>query len=308
VLVLEGAPGRWLVPGVEIVAQRGAGLGERLAAAFAANGVDADLRMVQSDCIVAEFEKACADKSLDAIVAGGGDGTISCAAGQLADTGRPFGVLPLGTLNHLARDAGIPTDLDEAVATIAAGHTRKIDVAEVNGRIFVNNSAIGLYPHMVRQREELQERLGRSKRLAMLSASLRTLRRFAQHRLTIDLGGLRAPLETPLLFIGNNVYETSLLALGQRKALDQGELCLYAPMVKGRLQFFSLGMRSLFGLSRQRDFASLTGIAEATVSSRRAALTVSLDGEATTIATPLRYRIRPAALDLIVPQPPAEER
>lgn len=294
--------------GGTLLGNRDQGLSERLAEAFAANRVDADVRLVQSDCIVEAFQEACADESLDAIVAGGGDGTISCAAGQLADSGRPFGVLPLGTLNHLARDAGIPADLDEAVATIAAGHTRKIDVAEVNGRVFVNNSAIGLYPHMVRQREQLQERLGRSKRLAMLSASLRTLRRFSQHRLTIDLGGLRAPLETPLLFVGNNVYETSLLALGQRKALDQGELCLYAPLVRGRLHFFSLGVRSLFGLSKQRDFASLTGIAEATVSSRRASLMVSLDGEAVTIATPLRYRIRPAALDLIVPAPPAEER
>jgi diacylglycerol kinase family enzyme len=215
-------------------------------------------------------------------------------------------VLPLGTLNHLARDVGIPNDLEGAIATIAAGNVRNIDVGEVNGRIFVNNSAIGLYPHMVRHREELQERLGRSKRLAMLTASLRTLQRFSQHRLTIDLGGLCAPIETPLLFIGNNVYETSLLTLGRRKALDGGELCVYAPLVRGRLHFLSLGLRSLFSRSRQRDFASLTGIAEATVRSRRAALTVALDGEAAILETPLRYRIRPGALRLIAPPPPEE--
>jgi diacylglycerol kinase family enzyme len=281
---------------------------ERLRAAFAAAGVEAQVRTVGGGRLAEEFRTAAEDSSLDAVVAGGGDGTVSCAAGALADADKPLGILPLGTLNHLARDAGIPTDLDGAVATISAGHVRRIDVAEVNGRVFVNNSAIGLYPHMVRRREEEQHRLGRSKRLAMVSASVHALWRFSRHRLTIDLGGVRAPLETPLLFVGNNVYETSLLTLGQRKALDQGELCLYAPLVRGRLRFLGLGLRSVIGLSRQRDFVSLVGLSEATVHSRRAALNVTLDGETQTIATPLRYRIRPGALRLIVPPPPEEER
>jgi diacylglycerol kinase family enzyme len=278
----------------------------RLTAAFATAGVEAEIRTVSGECMLEQFSAAAGDETLDAVVAGGGDGTVSCAAGALVDTGKPLGILPLGTLNHLARDAGIPTDLDAAVATIAAARVRPIDVAEVNGRVFVNNSAIGLYPRMVRDREQQQERLGRSKRLAMLSASLRTFSRFSRHRLRIELGGLSAPIETPLLFIGNNVYETSLLSLGRRSDLDQGELCLYAPLVRGRLRFLSLGLRSLFGLTRQRDFASLAGLSDVTVHSRRAVLTVSLDGEAVPIATPLRYRIRPAALRLIAP--PAEGR
>ena len=272
----------------------------RLRDAFKQVGLDADVRLVEGRCLLDEFRAAAESAAVEAVVAGGGDGTVSCAAGQLAGTGKPLGILPLGTLNHLARDAGIPSDLDGAAATIAAGHVRAIDVAEVNGRVFVNNSAIGLYPRMVRHREELRERLGRSKRLAMLSGSLRTLYHFRRHRLTIDLGGLHAPLTTPLLFVGNNVYETSLLTLGRRRALDQGELCLYAPLVRGRFHFLRLGLRGVIGLTKQRDFASLTGVAEATVHSRRGALTVSLDGEAATIATPLRYRIRPGALRLIV--------
>lgn len=278
----------------------------RLEAAFAVHGVEAEVRLVSGGELNGQFREAAEANGVDAVVAGGGDGTVSCAAGALAGTKRPLGILPLGTLNHLARDAGIPGGPEEAVATIAAGHVRAIDVAEVNGRIFVNNSAIGLYPRMVRHREEQQQRLGRSKRLAMLSASLAAFYRFSWYRLTIELGGLRAPLETPLLFVGNNRYETNLLTLGTRADLDQGELCLYAPLVRGRLRFVSLGLRSLFGLSRQRDFVSLTGLEEAIVHSRRPALNVSLDGEAATIATPLRYRIRPGALRLIVPAPASE--
>ena len=73
-------------------------------------------------------------------------------------------MLPLGTLNHFARDLGIPTDVDEAAKLIAAGKDRRVDVAEMNERIFINNSAIGLYPLMVRDRDLQQKLLGRSKR------------------------------------------------------------------------------------------------------------------------------------------------
>lgn len=277
-------------------------LAGEVADAFAAHRVEADVRLVGPDGLSAAFREAASAEGLDAVVAGGGDGTLSCAAGHLAGTGRPLGVLPLGTLNHFARDAGIPAALGEAVAAIAGGRVRSVDVAEANGRVFVNNSAIGLYPHMVRDREAQRQRLGRSKRFAMLSASLRTLRHFRRHRLTIDLGGLRAPLRTPLLFVGNNLYDTSLLSLGRRARIDGGELCIYAPEVRGRRHFVGLGLRSLFGLTRQRDFVSLTGIEEALVRSARPALHVSMDGETVVMETPIAYRIRPGALRLIVPE------
>jgi diacylglycerol kinase family enzyme len=86
------------------------------------------------------------EQELDALVVGGGDGSIRTVAHVLAGTGVPLGILPLGTLNHFARDLGIPTDLKETVALIAAGKTRSIDVGEVNGETFINNSSIGLYP------------------------------------------------------------------------------------------------------------------------------------------------------------------
>jgi diacylglycerol kinase family enzyme len=141
-------------------------------------------------------------------------------------------VLPLGTLNHFAKDAGIPLDLDEAVATIAAGNVRQVDVAEVNDRIFINNSSVGLYPMMVSSREAQQRQLGRSKRLAMLVASLRALRNFKRRHLSIRIAGREEMIETPLLFVGNNRYATSLTTLSGRARLDGGELCIYAPLAR----------------------------------------------------------------------------
>ncbi len=274
---------------------------ERIGAAFASQGVDADVRMLAPDGIVDAFREAAAAPGLDAVVAGGGDGTLSCAAGQLAGTGRAFGILPLGTLNHLARDAGIPAGLKDAVAVIAAGNIRDIDVAEVNKRVFVNNSSVGLYSDMVRLREADQARTGRGKRFAMLIASLASLRHFRRHRLWISAPGLEAPVRTPMLFVGNNRYQVSLFALGQRERLDQGQLCLYAVRATGRAHLFWAGVRGIFGrLDQQRDFITAF-VNEAEISSDRPVLTLSADGETVRMETPLRYRIRPKALKLIVP-------
>jgi diacylglycerol kinase family enzyme len=275
---------------------------ERIVEAFRAAGVDADVRMTESADIYDALAEAAAAPGLDAVVAGGGDGTLSCAAGHLAGTGRPLGVLPLGTLNHLARDAGIPTGVEEAAKVVAAGHVQEMDVAEVNGRVFVNNSAVGLYPDMVLLRELEQEKRGRSKRMAMLRASITSLRHFRRHRLWISAPGLEAPIRTPLLFVGNNRYQVNLFGLGRRERLDEGELCLYAIRAKSRLHLFWAGIRGIFGkLDQQRDFITAY-VTEAEISTDRPTLALSVDGETERMETPLRYRIRPKALRLIVPE------
>ena len=296
---------------VRVVANRSGGTlkdaegdpAEQLHAAFAAAGVDADIRLTEPDDLSDALREGAHAPGLDALVAGGGDGTLSCAAGHLAGTGRPLGILPLGTLNHLARDAGIPSDIEAAAAVIAAGHIRAIDLAEVNGRVFVNNSSVGLYPDMVRLREAEQERKGRSKRLAMLSASLATLRHFRRHRLWVAAEGQAERVHTPLLFVGNNRYQVNLFSLGERETLDDGELCLYAIHAGSRLGMVWAGIRGIFGrLDQQRDF--LTAYAsELEVSSDQTQLTIAVDGETVRMETPLRYRIRPKALNLIVPAP-----
>lgn len=273
---------------------------EAISDAFGRLGVEAEMALHAPDAIAKAFAEAAAAPKLDAVVAAGGDGTVSCAAAALAGGSRPLGIIPLGTLNHLARDAGIPFALEAAAEVVAAGTARPIDLAEVNGHVFVNNSAVGLYPDMVRFRDE-QEALGRSRRLAMLAASLRALRTFRRRRLWISAPGIEAPIRTPLLFVGNNRYQVNLLALGRREALDRGELCLYGVRAHSRAHLIWAGIRGIFGkLDQQRDFVTLYA-GEAEISSDRAALTLSADGETLTLATPLRYRIRPGALRLIVP-------
>ena len=142
--------------------------------AFKAAKIDARVEMIDGG----DYEVRCraiAKRGDELLVVGGGDGSISAAASALAGSKTALGILPLGTLNHFARDLGLPTDIGEAAQLIARKPLRRVDVAEMNDRIFINNSAIGLYPLMVIDRDEQRKRLGRSKRLAMVVASIRTL-------------------------------------------------------------------------------------------------------------------------------------
>jgi diacylglycerol kinase family enzyme len=292
---------------IRVIINRGGGsFGEDSAAKleplFAAHGIEAKILAVEPGELDRHCTEAAAAHGVDALVAAGGDGTISTAAAAVAGTEMPLGILPLGTLNHFARDAGIPLDLEAAVAAIAGGRTRQVDVAEVNGRVFVNNSAVGLYPELVREREAQQRSMGRSKRVAMLVAGVRALWRFSRRRLTIRIEGREAPIETPLLFVGNNRYQITPFALGKREAIDRGELCLFAPLARTPLHFLSISLRAVFGREEeQSDFVTLEGVKAAEINSPRPALMVATDGEARPMKTPLRYRIRAGALKLIVP-------
>jgi len=292
---------------IRVIMNRGGGsfaddAAERLAPLFEARGIDARIVAVEPGDLDRHCGEVAEEAGVDALVAAGGDGTIGTAAAAVAGTGMPLGILPMGTLNHFAKDAGIPLDLEEAVAVVAGGTTRQVDVAEVNGRVFINNSAVGLYPELVREREAQQERLGRSKQFAMVVAALRTMWRFSRHRLTIRIEGREAPIETALLFVGNNRYTMSPFSLGTREAIDRGELCIYAPLARTAPRFLSVSLRAIFGREReQEDFVTLDGVRAAEIGSRYTRLMVATDGEAQRMETPLKYRIRAGALKLLVP-------
>jgi diacylglycerol kinase family enzyme len=276
-------------------------LPERLSGLFRARGIDAHVQLARPGALAEQFRSAAAARP-DVLVAVGGDGTVSCGADAAVKAGITLGVIPRGTFNHFARDARIPIALEAAVDTISAGRVQAVDVAELNGRVFINNSAIGLYPMMVQDREAQRHRLGRSKRVAMIVACLRAFRHFHRHRLAVRIEGREAPISTPLMFVGNNRYETALLTMGRRARLDEGVLSIRALLVESPLHLLGLALRGLFwGFDQQRDFANLDSAREAVILSLQPALRVSLDGETHLFETPLRYRILPRALHLLVP-------
>ena len=242
----------------------------KIAELFAAEG--AQIRIVHPDdqTNLSALARAVADDSEPVVVAGGGDGTISAVAAALADTCKTLGVLPLGTLNHFAKDLGIPLDLPGAVKTIVHGSTAVIDLGEVNGRIFINNSSLGLYPSMVANREAQQEQLTRGKWPAVFWAVLRALRRFPFLHLHLTFEGKQITRTTAFLFVGNNEYEMAGFKLGARACLNAGKLGLYLTHRTGRFGLFRLAFRALIGRLKQADDFESFCVEEATIETRRA--------------------------------------
>src|SRR3712207_2666906 len=144
----------------------------RVREAFAAAGAEAQIEHPSERQDLSAVIERAARGDGEVVVAGGGDGTVSAVASALAGSGKTLGVLPLGTLNHFAKDLAIPLDLGAAVETIVRGRVAEVDVGEVNGRVFINNSSLGLYPQIVAHRQEQQEQLARGKWAAFAWATL----------------------------------------------------------------------------------------------------------------------------------------
>jgi diacylglycerol kinase family enzyme len=275
---------------------------ERVTAAFARTTLEFQVRPVEARAL-AEALRAAAASGADLVVLGGGDGTLGMGAQALAGSGKALGILPLGTLNHFAQDLGIPRELDEAVRTIDRGHVREVDVGEANGRVFLNNCSIGLYPHLVRGREELRHRFGGSKWLAMFRAALDVFRRFPLVHVTLRIEDRESAFATPFVFLGNNRYDMRLFALGRRSRVDGGELGVYFSRNRGRLGLLRLTLLGLLGrLEQDRDFSAFA-VPGVEVDTRRGRLRVALDGELTALVPPLRCRSRPRALRVVAPPP-----
>ena len=275
----------------------------RLRSSFAAGGLSADVEIVDGDRLRKAGERALARAKageIAGVLVGGGDGSVRTLAGILAGTGIPLGVLPLGTLNHFARDLGIAPSLEAAIAVIAAGDVRSVDVAEVNGEIFINNSSIGLYPYMVLDRERRRHLHGSAKWPAMALAAWRTLRHLPVRRLKICAEGWTEPCRTPCAFIGNNEYSLAVPSLGRRARLDAGTLCFYVARSQGRGPLVRLALRSMLGLARSAELRTFSA-STAEIISRTSRLPVALDGEVKMLRPPLHYRTRPGALRVFAP-------
>ena len=268
---------------------------------FAENGIEANIVLARSGNEIVELARRSVTGEAETIVAGGGDGTVNAVAAAVAGTNKTLGVLPLGTLNHFARDLGIPLDLKGAAQAIISGHAIMIDVGEVNERIFVNNSSLGLYPHIVKHRETIQ-RLGHAKWPAAVWATLTVLRRYPFLEVRLSADGKEFRTRTPFVFIGNNRYEMESFNIGRRARLDAGELSLYVTHHTGRLGLVRLALRALFKRLRKSEDFIATTFNEVWVETRHRRMRVATDGEVTVLETPLHYRVRAGALRVIVPE------
>ncbi|MGE5729443.1 MAG: diacylglycerol/lipid kinase family protein [Gemmatimonas sp.] len=275
---------------------------QEVTALFRAGGMLADIRLARTGADIDRLLREAVRERPRLLVAAGGDGTISTAAAALAGTDITLGVLPFGTLNHFAKDLGIPLELEASVTNIVQDNVIAVDVGEVNGHIFINNSSLGLYPDMVRDRERQQSRLGRGKWRSFLWASLSVLRRFPFLIVRIEVESETRGFVTPLVFIGNNEYRMEGFNIGARESLERGVLSVYIVKKQGRAALVRLSLAALLGrLEQERDFEALTAT-EMLIETPRSRLLVATDGEVQPMSSPLHYRIRPRCLRVIVPR------
>jgi diacylglycerol kinase family enzyme len=271
----------------------------QVAAAFAAVGLTVTIETVTGVAVRMRARQAVASGA-EIVVAAGGDGTVSAVASAVAGHSAALGVIQCGRVNHFAKDVGIPLDITEAARVIANGRTMSIDVAEVNGRTFVNNASLGVYSRLVYERER-EEREGRSHAVSLALAAARVWSQYRRVRVAVVENGIARVVSTPFVFVGNNEYELRGLSFGGRRTLSGGRLhvCM-APNVT-RAGALRVLLAALAGRLESFDqFESLT-LTELLVEAHRPQLAVSLDGEVAMLNTPLRYRIHPGALGVLVP-------
>lgn len=298
---------------IEVILNAGSGNGgtlalrERLATVFSEGGAEARIKLAENGQALTRLAQSAAEGDAQVVVAGGGDGTVNAVASALLGTGKALGILPLGTLNHFAKDLGLPLDPAKAARAILTGRPVQVDVGEVNGKIFLNNSGLGLYPSIVRVREKKQRR-GRDKWVAFTQAAVEVLRRYPFLDVRLYAGGKEFRSRTPLVLVGNNEYVVEGLMLGRRACLNAGCLSLYVTHSVGRLGLARLALRAVFGgLREAEEFVSLC-TSEIWVETHRRRLPVSTDGEVSVFETPLHFRVLPRALSVVVPaQPPAQQ-
>ena len=238
------------------------------------------------------------------IAAAGGDGTICAVAAALAGAGCRMGVIPLGTFNYFARGQGLPETVPEALQVLADTPARPMDVAEVNGRVFLNNASLGAYAKVLESRERIYRKYGRSRVAAYWSVLVALLNFRARLRATVTVDGAVHRFKTPMIFVACNPFQLELFNLAGADLIREGKLvALVAPDVD-RWGLIAFAIRLAFGtMDKDRDFRLLAG-RDILVETQRSGTVVARDGERERMRAPYRFRLRHAAFELVAPPPP----
>ncbi|MDX2264706.1 MAG: diacylglycerol kinase family protein [Hyphomicrobiales bacterium] len=257
---------------------------------------------VRPSAIVEELRRAVSDDA-DTIIVAGGDGSV-CAAANAAMGGRAvIGVIPLGTANLMARDLGMPLDFRAAIDALIDAEPVAIDVAEVNGRVFLCSSLLGLPSSLPRARQRLRggSLLTRIRGYAAMARSI--LRRTKSFKVRIDDGSGSRPVRMQLAVISNNPYDDSQLVSLVRPSLSTGKLGLYVMKHETFLGAAWLLLKAFLG-SRPRDpQLERREVETVTIEAiTRKHFELSNDGELERFASPLVFRIRPAAIRMLRPR------
>lgn len=236
------------------------------------------------------------------VVAAGGDGTITAVASALVGSEKSLAILPLGTVNALAKDLHVPLDLPAAIAALATGVEHRIDVGEVNGQIFLHKVVIGLIPGLAAGREHIRGKQTFSAKIGFVRYFFRRLSRAKRLAIAIEpLEGERRLERVQAIAVASNSYDEGLGQFFSRGSLDRGMLTLYVLRHLNAGDFFRLSTNMLLGRWRSDEALSMESINGVVITTKKGLVKVMFDGEVQTMQSPLNFSIRPRALSVVVP-------
>ncbi|WP_089962882.1 diacylglycerol kinase family protein [Limnohabitans sp. 2KL-3] len=277
--------------------------------ALSAHGRRGELRVCSPSELqqVATEAAAVAVSRGSAVVAVGGDGSLSTVAQVAHAAGCPIGVIPYGTFNYFSRTHGIPTDPQAAAQMLLNAQPIPVQVAAINHRMFLVNASLGLYPELLQDREAYKARFGRSRWVAFVAAFVTLLRAQRRLRLHIEIGGSQRDVQTLTLFLGNNRLQLAQLGAEPADTLagTPGHGSMAALMLRpiGTLAMIRLMLHGAMGQLGEaagvESFEFHRMVVKPRLSSPRKEVVVALDGEVARMRWPIDIRVLDKPLFLL---------
>jgi diacylglycerol kinase family enzyme len=282
-------------------AQRAAETRFRLEKAFAKSDTPFNISVGEGEELV-RLAHAKATSDCEILVAGGGDGTI-CTVGEVAlQSGKTLGIIPLGTFNYFARNLSIPLDIEGAAQVILSGSPVRAAVLDLDGRLVLNNSSLGIHPEVLLKRRELYRRFGRSQLSAYLSVILSAFRSPPRLRVRLATREGEVVRETPAVLVCSNAYQMETFKLVGTDCLARGKFAVYVARMSGPATIFRLGLRTLLRKLRMQTDYEVFCVRDVTIDAiRHRHLRAAVDGELETLQSPMRFRIAPKELEVLAP-------
>jgi len=264
-------------------------------------GIECSVVLAGGPTQVQRAARRAADSHVDIVIAAGGDGTVNAVASELVGTNKILGILPLGTFNYFAREHGVPEDWEAAFRACFEGETRSVTVGSVNGRVFLNNASIGIYPLILSTREHTYRRWGRRRLGAYWSVLETVLRRGRNLELTLTIDGSRKAVSTPLMFIARNSYQLEEFQVPGIRCVASDGLSVFIMRPMGHWRLLKVALKALARkLQPTADFETFCA-SRLRVESPRIGRTVAFDGERAKMLPPLEFRVIENALLIAVP-------
>jgi diacylglycerol kinase family enzyme len=267
---------------------------------FRAAGHDIEIAVVAGAEMEEALQKTARRSDLDAMIAGGGDGTISAAASVAWKNGIPLGIVPAGTMNLFARALKLPLDIWKVLDVLAEGNIVDADIGSADGRAFVHQFSMGLHARMVRYRESYSfaSRLGKIR--ASTRAAVGVMFNPPEFEIEFEVDGVREKRDVSAISVSNNHFGQNSLMYADD--VTGGHLGFYtAPPLKpsgvAKLTFDIL--RGKF-----RDSPLITEMSVSAVElhfpKARQKINCVIDGELLPVGRDVSLRVHPGELKLLV--------